>query len=211
MFRSTLDFPLCTACQRALSPIADRERCSVCSIPLISELDRCSRCSERDFSFESNFSIYEYQGPVRQVISQFKFSNRRSLASFLARLFHPSLESRYPGLPLVPVPGNRRSVRRRGWDPMHEVARVLRKEFGMTVLFPFRRRRGGPQKGLHYQQRLENIRGTVMLNGKAGKLPERVVLIDDIFTSGATADECARVLREAGAGEVYVVTLALET
>jgi predicted amidophosphoribosyltransferase len=75
------------------------------------------------------------------------------------------------------------------------------------------RRGSKPQKGLHFQERLENIRGTIRLR-EVGKrlegLPERVVLLDDIFTSGATADECTRVLRLAGVREVYVLTLAME-
>ncbi len=213
LFKGSLRFPICGTCGRALSPIEDERRCLVCSIPLISELRRCTRCSGRRYNFTSNFSLYEYRGPIRQIISQFKFSNRRSLAGLIARLLRPELERRYPGLALVPVPGSRRSVRRRGWDPMHEVARVLRRAAGIEVISPLVRRGGGPQKGLHYEERLKNIGGTIRLRrcgNRLGGLPERVVLLDDIFTSGATADECARVLRQAGVREVYALTLAME-
>lgn len=213
LFHGSLRFPICSSCEEALSPIEAEKRCLVCSIPLISELQRCTRCSERSYSFTSNFSLYEYRGPIRQIISQFKFSNRRSLARLIARLVRPELERRYRGLPVIPVPGNRRSVRRRGWDPMPEVARALHRDRGSEILSPLIRRGSKPQKGLHFQERLENIRGTIRLR-EVGKrlegLPERVVLLDDIFTSGATADECTRVLRLAGVREVYVLTLAME-
>lgn len=213
LFRASLRSPVCGSCQESLAPIRAGRRCLVCSVPLVSELQRCTRCSGRSFSFASNFSLYEYRGPVRQIISQFKFSNRRSLACLIARLLQPHLEGRYPGLPVVPVPGSRHSVRRRGWDPMAEVARALHRCAGTETLALLKRRKGGPQKGLHYRERLQNIRGTIRLGGSGkrhGSLPERVVLLDDIFTSGATADECTRVLRLAGVREVFVLTLAIE-
>jgi predicted amidophosphoribosyltransferase len=96
---------------------------------------------------------------------------------------------------------------------MHEVALALHRAAGTEMLTPLVRRSGGPQKGLHYEERLENIRGTIRLRrfGKRlGGLPKRIVLLDDIFTSGATADECTRVLRLAGVREVFVLTLAIE-
>jgi ComF family protein len=213
LFNATALLPICDRCEKSLAPIQADRRCPVCSIPLISELDLCTRCSIHRFSFTSNFSVYEYRGAIREIISQFKFSNHRSLAHVIARLLHPALESRYHDPVLVPVPGSRRAVRRRGWDPIPEVTRVLQRTCGMKTLHLLRRGRGGPQKGLHYQERMNNIRGTIQLRktgGKSGNVPERVVLLDDIFTSGATADECARMLRLAGVREVSVLTLAIE-
>ena len=213
LFRASLRLPICSRCEGALSPIEAQRRCVVCSIPLISELERCTRCSKRFFSFTTNFSLYEYRGPIRQIISQFKFSNRRSLTGLIAGLLYPELERRYPGLPVIPVPGSRRSVRRRSWDPMLEVARTLHRTRSIEILTPLIRTSGGPQKGLHYQERMENIRGTIQLRrvGRCGgDLARQVVLLDDIFTSGATADECTRMLRLAGVREVFVLTLAME-
>ena len=213
LFRSSLRFPICSSCEAALSPIEADRRCVVCSVPLISELQRCTRCSQRSFSFTANFSLYEYRGLIRHIISQFKFSNRRSLARLIACLLRSQLENRYHGLPVVPVPGNRRSVRRRGWDPMPEVARALHRDGGSEILAALIRRSGGPQKGLRRRERMENIRGTIQLRRSCRtrrNVPERVVLLDDIFTSGATADECTRVLRLAGVREVFVLTLSIE-
>jgi predicted amidophosphoribosyltransferase len=93
---------------------------------------------------------------------------------------------------------------------MLEVARVLKRDAGIPAFPQLVRRSGGAQKGLKYQARLENIRGTVELRKEARQLPHRVVLIDDIFTSGATADECAGVLRRSGVKKVFVLTLAVD-
>lgn len=93
---------------------------------------------------------------------------------------------------------------------MLEVARTLKRDAGIPAFPQLVRRSGGAQKGLQYQARLENIRGTVELKRGARQLPYRVVLIDDIFTTGATADECARVLRRGGVKTVFVLTLAVD-
>jgi predicted amidophosphoribosyltransferase len=93
---------------------------------------------------------------------------------------------------------------------MLEVARALKLDAGIPAFPPLVRRSGGAQKGLKYRARLENIRGTVELKRGARQLPHRVVLIDDIFTTGATADECARVLQRGGVKKVFVLTLAVD-
>jgi ComF family protein len=213
LFRSDLRHPICTNCRARLEPLAAGDRCEICSAPLISEVQRCTRCSGLSFTFRRNFSLFEYRGNVRRIISQFKFSNRRSAAPLIAHLMAPALRRVYPGLPVVPVPGSRRSVRRRGWDPMVEVARELRRAGQAEVLPLLRRYGGGAQKGLHYKDRMANIRGTIRLRNRRrimARVPRTVVLLDDIFTSGATADECARILVQAGAEEVDVLTLAME-
>ena len=213
LFRTGLSVPVCENCQKQLLPIRAQRRCVICSLALISEMRLCTRCARRTFSFTSNFSLYEYRGTIRRIISQFKFSNRRSLARLLAGLLLPELQKRYPGVPIVPVPGNPRSVRRRGWDPMFEVARSLGRIADVPVLSALKRIRSGPQKGLGYEERLNNIRGTIRLSRayrKQGGLCRGVVLLDDIFTSGATADECARMLHLAGVREVRVLSLAME-
>ena len=217
LFSGSLEFPICTSCRESLSPIRSDRRCPVCSIPLISETRRCTRCSQREFSFDSNFSLFEYRGEVRRIIAAFKFHNHRCVGRFIASLLLPELQRLHRGAAVVPVPGSRQSVRRRGWDPMLVVAGVLDRSAGLPVIPLLERRRSGAQKGLRVQDRKENIRGATELRrvGGAGgtsreDVPRRVVLIDDIFTSGATADECSRVLRRGGARTVDVLTLAIE-
>jgi competence protein ComFC len=209
LFQAEAFEAVCTRCRRSLSPIQAGPRCEVCSLPLVSEQAICTRCRRREFLFQSNYSVFEYRGAVRELIHQYKFLNRRRLAGFIARLLAAPLAERFKGLPVVPVPGSSRAVRRRGWDPMEEVARVLTREPGREALFLLGRRKGRPQKGLGYRQRLAQMRETVYV--RAGcRPPAEVLLVDDIFTTGATADECARALRSAGARMVSVLTLCID-
>lgn len=201
--------PLCADCRGSLVPIPAVHRCRVCSLPLISEEDTCTRCRKREYAFDRNLSMFEYRGEVRELLYQYKFRNRRRLGSVLADFLATALRSQFPELALVPVPASPRAVRRRGWDPVAVIARHLERQHGGRVCRCLARRRGMPQKSLRYEQRLDNLRGTVHLTAR-GAPAERVVLLDDVFTTGATASECAAVLLRGGARAVDVVSFAID-
>jgi len=204
--------PVCGACRDRLgqlAPLAAANRCRVCSLPLISEQDRCTRCREREYDFGRNVSACEYRGPVKELLFQYKFRNRRRLAPLLADLLAPLLQMEYPGRLLVPAPANPHGVRRRGWDPVELLARSLQDRHGAQILRCLRRRAGAPQKSLSYEERLENLHRQVW--PLAGRVPARpLVLLDDVFTTGATANECARALLGGGALAVDILTLAID-
>jgi ComF family protein len=199
--------PVCPSCRRLLNPVDAPRRCRVCSLPLISETGLCSRCRSRRFHFVSSFSLFVYGEAVRELIYQLKFANRRSLVPLFAAVLEPLVRESFPELPIVPVPGNPLAVRRRGWDPMVEIARRLARRCRRRLLCLLRRRAGAPQKSLGYEDRILNLRGTISLRGTP---PPQVLLLDDIFTTGATADECARVIRGGGGRIVRVLTVAID-
>jgi len=199
--------PVCAGCRRLLVPLAAARRCRLCSAPLISEQELCTRCRLRHFHFDSSFALFDYAEAVRELVYQLKFANRRSLVPLFAALLEPLVRGSFPGLPLVPVPGSPASVRRRGWDPMREVARHLARRCGQPPLDLLRRRPGAAQKSLGYEDRIRNLRGTFSLRRPA---PPRVLLLDDVFTTGATADECARIILAGGARSVQVLTIAID-
>jgi competence protein ComFC len=203
-------FPVCDPCLERLRPIDAARRCRLCSRPLSSESWLCTGCRSRELAFESNLSLFEYRDPVRELIFRFKFQRRRRMARVLAWLLGQAWRQRFYGLPAVPVPGNRAAVRRRGWDPMVEVGRELARRHGVTVLHLLERRRSREQKDLSYEQRLVNVRGSIRLRRGAGGAPPQLLLIDDVFTTGATLSECARVLRAAGARRVLALTMAID-
>jgi ComF family protein len=203
-------FPVCGLCLAGLEPLSAPRRCRICSAPLVSEDGTCTRCRERDYSFDSSFSLFEYRGSIRELIFQYKFRQRRRAARVIAHLLGAPYLSRYGSLPAVPVPGNPKRVRRRGWDPMREVGRALEAAGGISVLNLLRRGPSREQKALDFEQRIANVRGTVALRSGAPPVPRELVLLDDIFTTGATASECARVLKVAGARFVGVLTLAMD-
>jgi ComF family protein len=209
-FESRPFCPVCANCLLSLHPLRAARRCRVCSLPLISEEKLCTRCRRRLYAFEGNFSIFEYRSEMRELLYQFKFRNRARLGPVLADFCAAALkERRDPGL-LVPVPGNPVSVGARGWDPMVVIARILSRHHGFPVARLLARRRGSAQKTLSYEERRSNLAGKVRLLRPPPPGTTRVILLDDVFTTGATASECARLLQEAGVQSVQVLTLAID-
>jgi ComF family protein len=199
--------PLCRSCRAGLTPLAATGRCAVCSLPLLSEERLCTRCRRREYEFESNLSLFEYQGDLRELLYQYKFRNRPRLAGVLADFCAQALAAGFPGTVLVPAPANPQAVRRRGWDPVRRICRILERRHGFAVCRALERRGGPQQKLLGYEERRLNLRGTIRLRRAP---PAEPVLLDDVFTTGATASECARLLRLGGASRVRVLTLAID-
>jgi predicted amidophosphoribosyltransferase len=143
------------------------------------------------------------------LISQYKFAGRVRLAGLFASLLAQALTSFHPGLPVVPVPPR---PGRRNTDSVELIARRLETLHGVTVLRLLRRSGGSPQKALDFMARRENLRGRIRPSESTGGLPipPEAIIIDDVFTTGATADACARALLELGCLAVSVVTLAVD-
>jgi competence protein ComFC len=203
--------PVCVSCIDRLRPLSGR-RCLVCGIPLISETVHCTRCRERTFAFDRHWSLFEYRADVRELIYYYKFRGKAGLAAVLATMLHR--ERPWEGSPdvIVPVPSRVERVRRRGFDHIELLARRLSRLAGIPLVGCLRQKRGRAQKALTVVERLANLRGRIVIPERMrARLAGRVVLLlDDIFTTGATVSECSRVLKNAGASVVYAVTLAQE-
>jgi predicted amidophosphoribosyltransferase len=138
----------------------------------------------------------------------FKFEHRTRLAGFFADLAAAALSPAQETVPVVPVPSR---PGRRTPDPVERVAACLERHHGKTVSRLLVRTGGSQQKSLDLPRRRENLRGMIRLAHQKGVVvPTHVILLDDIFTTGATIDACARILRDAGCMDVCAITLAIE-
>ncbi len=189
-------------------------RCRECSRPLISEQEICTRCRNREFLFDRHITVYRYRGSAKALVRAYKFQGRADLAPLFARELASLYRENFAGLPLVPVPARPGAARERVFDPVGLLVRHLSRETGAPVRRLLSRRRGVSQKSLSYAARLTNLRGRIVLRPAGLHLDRRidsgVVLVDDVFTTGATSHECARVLKAAGFSAVYVLTIAMD-
>ncbi len=175
-------------------------------MPLLVEHGRCTRCRAAGYTFSSATAAFAYRGLARDLVIAMKSGRRRRLARLFAPHLAGILAERLPGLPVVPVPprpGRGRS------DAVELLARELERHHGVSVLRLLRRAPGAAQKSLSYEQRLRNLAGRIRLRRNARPVGALVVL-DDVFTTGATVDACARALLAAGAARVDAVTLAVD-
>jgi len=200
-------YPLCESCEAALPRVA-AGRCSRCGKPLISELNLCMRCRDRRFDFDTAYPLWEYSGSVKELLISYKVGGHRLLAEFFALRALARLREEHSGTPLVPVPFRKSKLRKAGWDQVEDLAAVLERK-GAPVLRCLEREEGLSQKTLDYAVRMSNLTGKIRLR-KGIRLPERIVLLDDVLTTGATLSECARVLKEGGVLRVDAMVIAAD-
>lgn len=200
-------YPLCGECEEDLPRIRG-ERCPICGKPLVSERGLCMRCRDRSFAFDSAYPLWEYSGKIKDLLISYKIRGVRPLARFLASRVYDRLREGYPGTVLVPVPFRKGKIRKTGWDQVEDLARSLERR-GVPVMRCLERAEGASQKTLDYSARMSNLTGKIRVR-KGAKAPERVVLLDDVLTTGATLSECARVLKAAGTRRVDALVLAAD-
>lgn len=197
--------PVCAACRGALVPISD-PRCPGCGMPLLVEHGRCTRCRAAGYAFSSSAAAFAYRGLARDLIIAMKAGGRRRLAWLFAPYLARLLGERFPGLAVVPVPP--RPGRGRP-DAVELLARELERRHGVRVRRLLRRAPGAAQKSLSYEWRLRNLAGRIRLR-RGARPGGALVLLDDVFTTGATVDACARALLAAGAARVDAAALAVD-
>jgi predicted amidophosphoribosyltransferase len=165
---------------------------------------RCAECAGRRLAFASARAAVAYDAAVRAVVVAWKERGLRRLAAPAADLVaeivpRPAVDA----LALVPPDGDRR--RRRGHHPAERLARELGVRWDLPLAHVLRRTGGlRRQRGLTLAERRRNVRDAF----RAAGAPRRVCLVDDVYTTGATANAASSALRAAGARRVEVVTFA---
>jgi ComF family protein len=193
----TLTPPLCDRCGDPLPPWR------VVSVPL----GLCPRCRRKPRLVDRGRAIGPYDGALRDIIHAFKYEGRRSLARPLGALMRQRGADVLAGAAcVVPVPLHRSRLAHRGFDQAADLA----GQIGLPTVSAVRRVRATEsQIGLPAAQRHRNVREAFAVTRHAAALAGSVVvLIDDVSTTGATLDACARVLKENGVGEVRALTAA---
>ena len=201
--------PLCGRCRGVLGgeQRSLRDHCPRCGAPVMREQDvPCLRCRDRDLAFVSHEALFDYRGLARELLRQFKFSGRTGLARLFAELLALRVDAAYRDCVVVPVPARGGRVRRHGYDAVDLVVRHLETRHRCSVRRLLHRRAGRQLKGLGRVDRQASIAGRLRLLRSPARRP--VLLVDDVYTTGATAHECAAVLVAGGAPEVRVLTLA---
>ena len=203
--------PLCGPCWGAL-PRHRTPSCG-CGLPLAPGRPACARCRRNRQPFAAGASLGPYEGPLRVAIHELKYRGRRRVAARLAEAMledDPTRALVAGSDVLVPVPLHPRRLRERGFNQSallaREVGRRTGRPCGDGVLV--RRKDTSPQAGLSAAARRRNVDAAFAVRRRGLVAGHVVVLVDDVFTTGATAYACARALRDAGADEVRLLSVA---
>jgi len=203
---------LCADCLHELPWLAGV--CSRCSHPLPApqQDSQCGRCQKRAPAFDATTALFHYQAPVDYLIKRLKFSDELAISPLLSSLLARKIASRKTALPdlLLPVPLHTTRLRERGFNQATELARKVSRELGIPLDYRHcrRTRQTEPQSLLCTNARRLNLRNAFMFRGNL--TARHVAIIDDVMTTGHTASELARVLKQAGAEcvEVWVIARA---
>ena len=202
-------YPLCSKCESELNP-KKMKICSICSYPLISETNKCLRCRDTDFNFINNRALFTYSGKIKELIYQYKFSNRKAISFYFAKLLSNILIEKYSEIIIVPVPGRKIVKKQKGWEHIDNICTILKKKYKLPVQNLLTRKGKKAQKTLTREKRAENLRKSIRMKQHIRKLPETLVLLDDICTTGTTLNQCAGILKEAGVKEIFSLTIAID-
>lgn len=198
--------PKCILCQKIL-PKEQTDLCHECRINVMPYPE-----NTRSIPFVKGwFALWHYDSLVRKSIIRFKFQNRPGYAENYGRLLAASLDGRqtaYDIITWVPISHNRR--RERGFDQTELLAKAVAANLGLEAVGLLRKiRHNPPQSGISgLPQRKANVLGAYEALSPQQIAGKRILLLDDVITTGATVSECARVLLTAGAKQVYCAAIA---
>lgn len=206
---------LCQECEEKITHIVP-PFCGKCSEPFEGAITgpfNCANCAHRTLHFEAAVAAYRSRGIVRRIILDFKYGRQVHLRHLVARWLLAALDDsrlcdREFDL-IVPVPLHPARERERGFNQAGLLAELLSRRMSVRANPVLERTRyTTTQTAFDRAERMENLRGAFRLRRKADVRELRVLLIDDVLTTGSTLSECARVLKKAGAHSVHAATAA---
>lgn len=210
----------CPGCKEKLRFITG-PACLCCGRPVGSEeTEYCYDCAKRKRSYSGGIALGVYEGALKDSVLRFKFSGREEYAGFYADCFTERYGKRllrFHADVIMPVPMHKRKERKRGYNQAASFARELAERTGIPVSeeILFRTRYTSPQKELNDVARLQNllkafaVKEEALNKWKKDHPFQRVILVDDIYTTGSTMEACASLLKRAGAEEVMPLTVAV--
>ena len=207
---------ICGDCKTRLRACVDQVCCEKCGKPIVSfgTKQRCYRCLHATSGhFDKIASAYIYDAPVRESIVRYKSKGIQSYAKTYSQILSTALEQHYPNLTfdfICAAPSHQKKTVYQGFDNVELICKNLSKICGI----PFKKgtirkiRKTAKQTTLGFAQRLENLKDSMTVPLPESVAGKRVLLIDDVCTTGATIMECSRALKYAGAKSVHALTLA---
>lgn len=206
---------LCATCAETARRI-EAPFCRQCSQPFEGDITgsfTCSNCADRKFHFDCAVAPYRAHDVVREFIHRFKYERqyhlRHQLAAWAAAGLDDDRIRAQAFDAFVPVPLHPARRREREFNQAEVIARLLSRRTGVPMRDAIQRTRfTTTQTRLDRHERMENLRGAFRVRHPAVVQDRHLILVDDVFTTGSTVEECARVLREAGAASVRALTVA---
>lgn len=200
--------PVCDGCLQSIDTLRADGTCSRCGKAINTHIQPCIACRVHEPEYDSAQSWAAYDGCARQLIHLLKYERVMPAADYLA---YQLAQLRLPAVDaLVPVPLGRVRQRERGFNQIYKIGRRLARRLKIECRPELLRRRRETlsQAGLTAEQREDNVRAAFQVPRGQTVAGRKLLLLDDVLTTGATARACAAALKDAGAAEVHLLTAA---
>jgi len=207
---------ICRACSEKL-PLVKGRKCKICGIPLSSEYGDlyCGNCKNNKRAFAQNVSRYIYTDIVAVAIRKMKFGSKQlwiadTLGWFLSQTVSEEYDDiKFDGVIYVPLSKKRYSLR--SFNQSEEIAQALCEKLGLKFLRDvlIKPQDTPKQSSMKFKERANNVKGKFVVAKPELMIDKTILLIDDVFTSGETLNECSKIIKKAGATAVYTATIAI--
>ena len=204
---------ICDSCRKKIKKISE-PRCKRCGRPIRSkEQEFCHVCQNKKHIYKEGMAVYLYKGEVRKAVHRMKFQNQRVYARIFGRLMAKEAEEkiqRWGAEAVIPVPMYRKKQRLRGYNQAELLAREIADQRNLPLIcdLVLRVKNTKPQKELEGKDREENLKKAFIITKNDVKL-RKILIVDDIYTTGSTVDAIAEVLKKSGVEEIYFLSLCI--
>ncbi|MFU0800348.1 MAG: ComF family protein [Xylanivirga thermophila] len=201
---------LCAACYISL-PYVKEPRCIICSKPIASDGIMCPDCKAGGHEFIQAVAAFEYTSVAKRMVYNLKYNNRPDIGGIMSSFMVGEISKiNWPIDIIIPVPLHKKRERERGYNQAYYLAEGIGREMGISVSETclIRKRYTPTQTHLGKAQRLKNLQDAFSVEEPYKLEGKFVLLVDDVYTTGATVDACSMVLKENRAAGVYVSTFA---
>jgi ComF family protein len=204
---------LCQCCLASIKFI--ETKCGWCGRALSKEILACGECHFNPPPYEKARAVGEYQTPLKELICSFKYQKKEGMKRLAWELMFKYLEKgeeidlKRVDL-IIPVPLHKTKRHERGFNQATALAEGIAQRYQLKIEQDnlVRIRKTFPQVNLPTEKRTENVKSAFYVKREEKIKGKNILLIDDVYTTGATIKECTKVLKKAGSGEIYVFTLA---
>jgi len=216
LFRLKNPEKFCSSCGKIL--ISEKEFCTDCRAKLREKEDSAKTLSAQSDFVKRVYTIYPYKGRGGELLRLWKNQNMRGFAEIYASAVASFIEGMpdLQNIPMVPVPPRPKKIKTKGWDQIEDLSLYLEHIYNLPILRCLKRMDGASQKSLSKEKRASNLKGKIFLKRQKSfsksedlktALPEKLIILDDVMTTGATLNFCAAALKEGGCKEVIGLCL----
>ena len=206
---------LCSDCRKKLHFVRDfSSNCKKCSRPIEHDSLICYVCQVTQKHFDAAFSCTIYKSEIREALLLYKFGDSRHKYRAFAEIMLNEMKniSPFPNIDVIcQVPSGKKRKKKRGFDHTLEITKYIARKTGLShsPKAIIKLKDTIPQSKLNFKERQEAVKGAFKINIPSDIRGKSVLLIDDIYTTGATASEVSKILKRAGAKSVFVLTLCI--